>query len=284
VFTGRFGRASTEVLFDRICRENGIKHLLTAPRSPTTTGKVERFHKTLKQELLAGKVFDSIVDAQAAIDTWVAHYNTARPHQGIGMVAPVVRFELAIPDPIIPTEPIVTAPPEPGPDVLVVTRKVASNGTVSLETIKYLVGRWLAGQTVQIALRDGLVEITHRGTVVATHARRWRPGKTGTVQRRASPQPTRASTVGVPVVRKVDGSGSVSFAGHAYRVGNAYRRMAATVTIVGDTVQLAVDGQLVRTHPIRHDRSKEHGAFANPAGKPDRINAAPPPRTLADAV
>ncbi len=46
VFTGRFGPGSGEVLFDRICRENGIRHLLTAPRSPTTTGKVERFHKT----------------------------------------------------------------------------------------------------------------------------------------------------------------------------------------------------------------------------------------------
>jgi transposase InsO family protein len=40
VFTGRFGPAKGEVLFDRICRENGIRHLLTAPRSPTTTGKV----------------------------------------------------------------------------------------------------------------------------------------------------------------------------------------------------------------------------------------------------
>jgi transposase InsO family protein len=49
VFTGRFGPGSGEVLFDRICRENGIRHLLTAPRSPTTTGKVERFHKTLKK-------------------------------------------------------------------------------------------------------------------------------------------------------------------------------------------------------------------------------------------
>jgi transposase InsO family protein len=39
VFTGRFGLRDTEVLFDRICRENGIDHLLTAPRSPTTTGK-----------------------------------------------------------------------------------------------------------------------------------------------------------------------------------------------------------------------------------------------------
>ncbi len=48
VFTGRFGPGTGEVLFDRICRENGIKHLLTAPRSPTTTGKVERFHRTLR--------------------------------------------------------------------------------------------------------------------------------------------------------------------------------------------------------------------------------------------
>jgi transposase InsO family protein len=44
VFTGRFGPAgsSAEVLFDRICAENGIRHLLTAARSPTTAGKIER--------------------------------------------------------------------------------------------------------------------------------------------------------------------------------------------------------------------------------------------------
>lgn len=52
VFTGRFGpRGSVaEVLFDRICAENGIRHLLTAPRSPTTTGKVERLHKSMRAE------------------------------------------------------------------------------------------------------------------------------------------------------------------------------------------------------------------------------------------
>jgi transposase InsO family protein len=40
VFTGRYAARPMEVLFDRICRENGIRHLLTAPRSPTTTGKI----------------------------------------------------------------------------------------------------------------------------------------------------------------------------------------------------------------------------------------------------
>ena len=92
VFTNRFGLGTGEVLFDRICRENGIKHILTKPRSPTTTGKVERWHKTLRREFLDGKVFDSIQDAQAQLDAWVEHYNHQRPHQGIGMVTPAVRF------------------------------------------------------------------------------------------------------------------------------------------------------------------------------------------------
>src|SRR5260221_4798651 len=75
VFTGRFGPGTSEVLFDRICRENGIKHLLTAPRSPTTTGKIERWHKTLRVEFLTGKTFSSIADAQSQLDGWVDHYN-----------------------------------------------------------------------------------------------------------------------------------------------------------------------------------------------------------------
>ena len=51
VFTGRFNKPVVEVLFDRILRENGVKHRLTQPRSPTTTGKIERFHGTLRREL-----------------------------------------------------------------------------------------------------------------------------------------------------------------------------------------------------------------------------------------
>jgi transposase InsO family protein len=84
VFTGRFGPGSGEVLFDRICRENGIKHLLTAPGSPTTTGKVERFHKTLRREFLDGQVFADLDEAQAAVDAWVAHYTRTGPIRASG--------------------------------------------------------------------------------------------------------------------------------------------------------------------------------------------------------
>ncbi|WP_445280709.1 IS481 family transposase [Streptomyces sp. DSM 118148] len=52
-FTARFSPGKPgETMFDRICRENGIAHRLTRPQSPTTTGKIERFHQTLRRELL----------------------------------------------------------------------------------------------------------------------------------------------------------------------------------------------------------------------------------------
>ena len=51
-FTDRFGKAG-EVLFDKICRKNGITHRLTAPASPNQNGKVERFHGTFRPDFLA---------------------------------------------------------------------------------------------------------------------------------------------------------------------------------------------------------------------------------------
>ncbi|MFD7767621.1 IS481 family transposase [Streptomyces sp. NPDC059787] len=91
-FTDRFGQGG-EVLFDRICRENGIAHRLTQPASPTTTGKVERFHQTLRRELLDDcGAFESIEQAQAALDRWVEEYNSSRPHQALDMQSPGDRF------------------------------------------------------------------------------------------------------------------------------------------------------------------------------------------------
>jgi hypothetical protein len=80
--------------------------------------------------------------------------------------------------------------------------------------------------------------------------------------------------MGQPVVRKVDSSGGISFAGVSYRVGNPYRRQQVEVRVVGDTVEISQNGKLLRVHLAKHDPIKAHGAFANPGGKPDRINAA----------
>lgn len=94
-FTDRFGKGG-EVLFDRICRDNGITRRLTQPRHPTTTGKIERFHGSLRRELLDDAIpFTDLAAAQAAVGAWVAGYNTTRPHQAIGMVTPAERFSTA---------------------------------------------------------------------------------------------------------------------------------------------------------------------------------------------
>jgi len=275
VFTSRFGINHGEVLFDRICRENGIKHRLTAPHSPTTTGKVERFHKTVRREFLAGRIFASQEEAQAELDAWVTWYNTERPHQGIGMVPPDRRFALAASDAAPPVlvelereaEPFVPA----GPGPRRVQRIVSGNGRIRLAGFEYHVGRFLAGELVEAEVgEDGLIGIYHREVLVASHARRHSPDKEPAVwQKHKTPrQAGKRTLVGRPVTRKVELSGSVNFAGTAYRVGNGYRGQMVEVSLVGDTVQIKLDGKILRTHEARHDKEKEHGAFANPGGRP----------------
>lgn len=278
VFTGRFGPGTGEVLFDRICRENGIKHLLTAPHAPTTTGKVERFHKTMKREFLTGKVFASIADAQTALDGWVREYNHEREHQSLGDRPPIERFRLAHRDELEPVdldqmreEDSDETDVEPGDPH--VTRVVDPSGRISLGGFRYHAGRWLALETVEVHSRDGVIQIHHRGVLIATHTRRHPPEKEPAVLRRRGPR-ARTPSRSTPVTRKVDRSGSISFAGWSYRVGNPYRRRQVQVAVIGDSVQISIEGRIVKTHPIRHDRSKEHGAFANPGGRPRRINAA----------
>ena len=72
----------------------------------------------------------------------------------------------------------------------------------------------------------------------------------------------------------VDSSGNVCFAGMHYRAGNKFRHRQVQVAVVGDTIEISIGNELIRSHPARHDRTREHGALANPGGRPNRINAA----------
>jgi transposase InsO family protein len=292
VFTGRFGPAgsSAEVLFDRICAENSIRHLLTAPRSPTTTGKIERWHKTIRTEFLADHDHQhaTIAELQAALDAWVAYYNTERPHQALGMRPPIERFRLAAPQAdavvqaalepaLVPAErPVVQPAPQivrlPG-----VQRWVDQHGLISLGGFRYRVPIVLAGEPVEAVAAEHLVRIFHREVLVAEHVQRRKPdtGDEPEVRLRQGSRRPRRPTDGLVVTRVVDSSGYVSFAGTNYRVGNRWRGRPAQVCIVAGSVQLSCDGQIVRVHPIRHDRAKEHGAFATPNGRPRHRQDAP---------
>ncbi len=76
------------------------------------------------------------------------------------------------------------------------------------------------------------------------------------------------------MTRKVDSSGNVCFAGTNYRVSSKYRRRQVRVAVVGETVEISIGNELIRSHKVKHDRTREHGALANPGGRPRRINAA----------
>jgi transposase InsO family protein len=155
VFTGRFGAKDTEVLFDRICRENGIDHLLTAPRRPTTTGKIERFHRTMRQEFLTGRVFGDLATAQDELDAWVASYNTQRPHSALDMATPADRFTVI--DPGRPVETSALLDSRSGDDWI--SRKITTNGVISVAWQEISCGKHRAGHRVDIHVQGPTLQI-----------------------------------------------------------------------------------------------------------------------------
>jgi Integrase core domain len=185
VFTGRFHHPPVEVLFDRICRENGIEHLLTQPRSPTTTGKIERFHKTMRQEFLTGRVFASLRAAQAELDEWVWGYNHDRPHQMAQMRPPAERFyrrDRADP----PDQADLSAlAPDRGGDGWV-GRRVAANGVISVSWQQICVGKHRAGAQVDVHVTDQLLQIWHGSDLLKTVKR----DSTGQVRKKHASRPT----------------------------------------------------------------------------------------------
>ncbi len=164
VFTGRFAQPAVEVLFDRICRDNGVDHILTAPRSPTTTGKIERFHRTLRDEFNTRQVFRNLKTAQEALDEWVSYYNTQRPHQSLGDMTPVSRFHGED-----KRRELVRRPERNGEQW--VTRRVARNGVVCVDWQHISVGKNYGGSQCDVLVTDGLLQFWVGNQLLKTVAR-----------------------------------------------------------------------------------------------------------------
>ena len=165
VFTGRFAQPPVEVLFDRLCRENGIDHILTQPRSPTTTGKIERFHKTLRIEFNTRQVFRNLKTAQEALDEWVTYYNTQRPHQSLADVTPQSRFQTEV-----GREQRQLRRPERNGEQWV-SRRVAHNGIVCVDSQYVSVGKNYGGSTCDVLVTDGLFQFWVGDELLKTVAR-----------------------------------------------------------------------------------------------------------------
>lgn len=121
----------------------GIKITHSRPKHPQTNGKIERFHRTLKQDIISRNKITSFTHAQKLFNEWREIYNNERPHEAIGMLVPAKRYQ-----PSLITMPKKLAPIEY--DVGAILCKVRGNGYVSYKSNEYHVGQGFNGLLVQI--------------------------------------------------------------------------------------------------------------------------------------
>jgi transposase InsO family protein len=192
-FTGRFTKPRpAEVLFERVCRENGITARLTKPRSPTTTGKIERWHQTLRRELLDNcGPFADLPSAQAAIDAWVHFYNHLRPHQSLVMATPaslfrpskVSRDDLDTSDStdtthaIASSTPINTASATPSPEAVRFDHRVPPGGVFAIVpgAQQIWLGPAWAGRAITVWANPRSIHLLTEGRLIKTIPSRLTP-------------------------------------------------------------------------------------------------------------
>ena len=311
-FTDRFGRGG-EGLFDKICRRNGIAHRLTQPSSPTTTGKIERFHQTLERELLDdARPFTSVLEAQAVLDDWVREYNASRPHQALETRAPVTpseRFQevpaeqrelvpLWLPGALSAVaEPARTAsveravdagaaPETVEPGAVEFDRVVPPSGNLWVARRQFWLGPARAGQTVHFWASVDVIHLSIAGARVknlrshcsaADLAQLQRAGATA-----AGPPPLPAVTRGdggaLEVDRTVNNTGLVGLGGRQLLAAEILRGRRVSIRIEPTTLLFFDPGsrELLRTRPNRltpDQMLRLQGA--RPAGPPPRPRTEP---------
>jgi len=143
----------------------GISH--SRPLHPQTNGKDERFHRTLKAEVLSNRWFSTMAEVQKAFDAWRDIYNQERPHESLELEVPASRYRASVrcyPEVLPPIE----------YDSTDLIRSVRSHGRVHFAGRDHYVGHAFDGQTV--ALRpthdDGVWEVFFCHERIATLNRR----------------------------------------------------------------------------------------------------------------
>jgi hypothetical protein len=132
----------------------GVRVAHGRPYHPQTQGKDERFHRTLKAEVLNGRHFVDLAQCQRAFESWRHVYNHHRPHQALDLARPDERYRhspRSFPD---------TLPPiDYGPDDNV--RKADKNGDIAFNQCRIRLGKPFRGECVALraAGEDGVFSI-----------------------------------------------------------------------------------------------------------------------------
>lgn len=132
----------------------GVTVSHSRPYHPQTQGKLERFHRTLKLELLEAYTFEDVVNAQEGFDWWREMYNNERPHAAIEMQVPSERYRRSEREYIETPEPYIY-------DTDLDVRKVGMKGNISYKGSRYTVGEAFAGSEVGLKPTndDGIMDV-----------------------------------------------------------------------------------------------------------------------------
>jgi len=163
----------------------GVDAITGKPYKPTTQGKNERFHQTLFRYLDKQPLAESLAELQAQVEEFDHIYNTERPHQGLpGRVTPLIAWEATTKAPAPrpkPDRPVFdrrtprSRPTTPVPLVLPTgtrIRSVSTSGTITLDSVTYMVDTHRAFEKVLAVGADDTIIITDlHGEVLAEHPR-----------------------------------------------------------------------------------------------------------------
>ena len=83
------GSQFTSFSFKEMVKNCGAKNVTTAVRHPESCGRLERFHRSLKEELIWQQEWEDLAEVDNAVAEWVHFYNEQRPHSALGYQAPL---------------------------------------------------------------------------------------------------------------------------------------------------------------------------------------------------
>jgi transposase InsO family protein len=143
------GETRSFTAFDAWLMRLGVAISHGRPYHPQTQGKDERFHRTLKTEVIGERAWRDIQECDRAFETWRHVYNAERPHEALNLATPASRYNAS--DRPFPEQ---LPPIDYGPGAIV--RKVQDQGRLSFRNRTFNIGKAFAGQPV--ALRPTIVD------------------------------------------------------------------------------------------------------------------------------
>jgi transposase InsO family protein len=132
----------------------GIRISHIRPHRPQTQGKAERFHRTLKAEVLRDQSHLDLSACQRDFDRWREVYNRERPHESLDMKVPASRYRLSE-----RSYPEILPVIEYGSDVEV--RRVRTDNLITFKKYRIRIGKPFKGQPVGLRASgtEGLYEV-----------------------------------------------------------------------------------------------------------------------------